>query len=180
MKGTDLIGRLQRQEEGSLDDLLLHHGPLLRYVIAPIVQDAQEREDCLSEVLMTIWQRSGQYNTQLGSWEAWLTAVARNAALNHRRRLARHQGAEELPEDMPATEPGPEELLLQKERQEALLRALERLPGRDRLLFYRKYYYQQSTAQIAAELSLTERAVEGRLYRLKKTLRKNLGGEYDV
>lgn len=45
MKGTDLIGRLQRQEEGSLDDLLLHHGPLLRYVIAPIVQDAQERED---------------------------------------------------------------------------------------------------------------------------------------
>lgn len=81
---------------------------------------------------------------------------------------------------MPSPEPGPEELLLQKERQEALLRALERLPGRDRLLFYRKYYYQQSTAQIAAELSLTERAVEGRLYRLKKTLRKNLGGEYDV
>ena len=36
------------------------------------------------------------------------------------------------------------------------------------MLFYRKYYYLQPTAQIAAELGMTERAVEGRLYRLKK------------
>ena len=50
----------------------------------------------------------------------------------------------------------------------------------DRLLFYRKYYYRQPTAQIAAELGLTERAVEGRLYRIRKNLREKLGGEgYD-
>lgn len=35
----------------------------------------------------------------------------------------------------------------------------------------------QSTAQIAAELGMTERAVEGKLYRLKKGLREQLGGE---
>ena len=35
----------------------------------------------------------------------------------------------------------------------------------------------QPTAQIAAELGMTERAVEGKLYRLKKQLRKMLGGE---
>ena len=56
-------------------------------------------------------------------------------------------------------------------------RQLERLPYRDRILFYRKYYYMQPTAQIAAELGMTERAVEGKLYRLKKQLRKMLGGE---
>ena len=56
-------------------------------------------------------------------------------------------------------------------------RALTALPQRDRLLFYRKYYYRQSTAQIAAELGTTERAVEGRLYRIKKALRKALGGD---
>ena len=45
-------------------------------------------------------------------------------------------------------------------------------------LFYRKYYYCQSTAQMAAELSLTERAVEGRLYRLRQSLRQQLGGDF--
>ena len=50
----------------------------------------------------------------------------------------------------------------------------------ERELFYRKYYYCQSTAQMAAELGLTERAVEGRLYRLRQTLRQQLGGDlYD-
>ena len=54
------------------------------------------------------------------------------------------------------------------------------LPIHERDLFYRKYYYCQSTAQMAAELSLTERAVEGRLYRLRQTLRQQLGGDlYD-
>lgn len=43
--------------------------------------------------------------------------------------------------------------------------------------FYRKYYYLQSTAQIARELGMTERAVEGKLYRLKKKLRNLLGGD---
>ena len=66
---------------------------------------------------------------------------------------------------------------MQQERRQALERALTALPQRDRLLFYRKYYYRQSTAQIAAELGTTERAVEGRLYRIKKALREQLGGD---
>lgn len=35
----------------------------------------------------------------------------------------------------------------------------------------------QSTEQIAAELGLTPRAVEGRLYRIRERLRKQLGGD---
>ena len=38
------------------------------------------------------------------------------------------------------------------------------------------YYYYQPTAQIAAELGLTVRAVEGKLYRIRKHLQSELGG----
>ena len=103
------------------------------------------------------------------------TALTRNTALNRARKKS--GGSEELSGDLPSAEPTPEERLLQQERRQALERALTALPQRDRLLFYRKYYYRQSTAQIAAELGTTERAVEGRLYRIKKALRKALGGD---
>ena len=63
------------------------------------------------------------------------------------------------------------------ERQEMLIKALNQLSQKDRAIFYRKYYYLQSTAQIALEMSTTQRAVEGRLYRIKKRLRKELGGD---
>ena len=115
------------------------------------------------------------YDPARGSWTAWLTALTRNTALNRARKKS--GGSEELSGDLPSAEPTPEERLLQQERRQALERALTALPQRDRLLFYRKYYYRQSTAQIAAELGTTERAVEGRLYRIKKALRKALGGD---
>lgn len=62
-------------------------------------------------------------------------------------------------------------------RQTALQAALGQLSAGERLLFYRKYCYLPSTAQIALELGLTERAVEGRLYRRKRQLRKLPGGD---
>lgn len=166
---------LEKNEQG-MDALLLHYGPLMRYIIAPILQNPQDREDCLSEVSMRVWEKIGQFDGEKGSFHAWLTAITRNTALNHARR-ASGSSAEELSESTPSPELSPEEALLKKERQEALKTALSRLSYKDRLLFYRKYYYRQSTAQIAAELGMTERAVEGKLYRVKKQLRKILGGE---
>lgn len=166
---------LEKNEQG-MDALLLHYGPLMRYIIAPILQNPQDREDCLSEVSMRVWEKIGQFDGEKGSFHAWLTAITRNTALNHARK-ASGSSAEELSESTPSPELSPEEALLKKERQEALKTALNRLLYKDRLLFYRKYYYRQSTAQIAAELGMTERAVEGKLYRVKKQLRKSLGGE---
>lgn len=166
---------LEKNEQG-MDALLLHYGPLMRYIISPILQNPQDKEDCLSEVSMRVWEKIGQFDGEKGSFRAWLTAITRNTALNHARR-ASGSSAEELSESTPSPDPTPEETLLKKERQEALKTALSRLSYKDRLLFYRKYYYRQSTAQIAAELGMTERAVEGKLYRVKKQLRKSLGGE---
>ena len=57
--------------------------------------------------------------------------------------------------------------MLQKERIQRLQEALDKLSARDRALFYRK----------AAELGTTERAVEGKLYRIRKRLQSLLGGD---
>ena len=176
MKEDEIVRLLRSRDEAGAAALLKHYGPLMRYIIAPILSGEHDREDCLSEVTLRIWEKIDQFDPRRGSWNAWLTAITRNTALNHARK-ALGSSAEELPEDTPAAGHTPEEAVLQRERQEAVRDALERLPYRDRILFYRKYYYMQPTAQIAAELGMTERAVEGKLYRLKKQLRKMLGGE---
>ena len=143
MHEQDMIALLQQHDERGMDALLLHCGPLMRYIIAPIVPNTLDREECLSEASLRVWNKIAQFDAARGSWSAWLTAVTRNTALNFQRSAAR-------------------------------------LGQNDRALFYRKYYYLQSTAQIAAELGMTERAVEGRLYRLKKRLRTMLGGDGDA
>lgn len=176
----DMIALLQQHDERGMDELLLHCGPLMRYIIAPILPDPQDREECLSEVSMRVWSRIAQFDPARGSWNAWLTAITRNTALNFQRSAQHHSSVQSIPEGTPAPGVSPEEAILQAERSAALHDALARLGQNDRALFYRKYYYLQSTAQIASELGMTARAVEGRLYRLKKQLRRMLGGEGHV
>lgn len=177
VKEQEMIELLRSKDETGMRELLVHCGPLMRYVIAPILPNPQDQEDCLSEAAMQVWKNIGQFDPRRGSWNAWLTAVARNHALNYRRGAQAHPSIEELSSDIPSPGLSPEEEMLRQEWQAAVNGALRRLPAKDRTLFFRKYYYLQSTAQIASEMGMTERAVEGKLYRIKKRLRRLLGGE---
>lgn len=173
MGESEIIELIRSRDERGAEELLRHFGALIRYVIAPILPDERDREDCLSEVLMRIWDGIGGYDPARGSWLAYISAAARNAALN---RARASRAAEALP-DGPAAGPSPEEAVIAREEIDELRRAIDALPARDRALIYRKYYYRQSTAQMASELGLSPRAVEGRLYRIKKRLGAALGGE---
>lgn len=164
--------------EMTLAGLLQQYGPLMRYIIAPILPDSRDREECLQDAAMKAWNQLDTYDPKRGSFTTWLTVITRNTALNCARK--KHPETEALSEQMEAPDSNPEDILLARERKHALRQVLAGLSLSDRTLFYRKYYYCQSTAQIAAETGLTLRAVEGRLYRIKQKLRKALGGDvYD-
>ena len=180
MHEQEVLALLRAGDERGAEALLRHYAPLMRYIIAPILPDPQDREECLSEVSMRVWSRIAQFDPARGSWNAWLTAITRNTARNYQRSAQHHSSVQSIPEGTPAPDASPEEAILQAERSAAVHNALGRLSPGDRALFYRKYYYLQSTAQIASELGMTARAVEGRLYRLKKRLRTMLGGEGHV
>ena len=177
MQEKEIITLLRQRDEAGLSALAMQYGALIRYVAGPILRSESDREDCVQDVLLRIWEQIDGYDAEKGSWTAWITAIARNAAIDMTRRKGRDSAAEELPEDISTNEHNPEEQMLREERREQLAAALSALSPRDRALFYRKYYYLQSTAQIAAETGSTERAVEGRLYRIRRRLRDLIGGE---
>lgn len=161
------------------EQLIAEYSPMMEYVVRGILSDPHEAEDCLAQIKAKLWEKAETYDSEKASPATWLTAVCRNAAYDRLRALKRRAGRTgELSADTPDPAPGPEERLLQAERQAALREAISRLSEADQQILYRKYYYLQPTARIAAELSTSERAVEGRLYRIRKKLQKQLGGEY--
>ena len=177
MQESDIIEKLKQKSPDGAEELVSHYGPLMKYVIKPILANEQDREECLSEAVIRILEKVHLYDEQRGSWTAWITAVTRSVALNKRRVSAPAYEEVELTSEMPSPEPTPEERILRQERQKELKYTVDQLSQKDRMIFYRKYYYLQTTAQIASEIGMTERAVEGRLYRIKKRLRKLLGGD---
>lgn len=175
MKETELIGKLLQHDVNALEQLRIHYGPLIRYIIAPILFDPRDQEEALNDVLLRVWERMDQFDPGKGSFVNWLSIITRNAAIDRVRRLPPE--ANLLTENVPAEDSDPQQAILKKEQQKALQQALQSLSSNDLDLFYRKYYYRQTTAQIAAEYGTSERAIEGKLYRIRKKLRNLLGGD---
>lgn len=114
----------------------------------------------------------------------YLRGIARNLTRRHwrndgRARRARDAGLgrivlERLESDRP------EEAVADEERRFRLLEAVAGLPGADQRILYAFYKHGQSTTQIAAELGLTPKSVEMRLYRARIKLRAQLEGSGEV
>lgn len=175
MQERKIIALLRERDQQGLHALLVHDGPLCDTSSLPFCGTLRSGRRSFRGDHAGLGEN--RYLSGGAGKLEWLASLARHAALNHARRISRHGGAEALSEDPPSPELTPEEVLLRQERQTALQAALGQLSAGERLLFYRKYYYLPSTAQIALELGLTERAVEGRLYRRKRQLRKLPGGD---
>lgn len=175
MNENELIDMLLQRSDRALPLLELHYGPLIRYIIAPILSDHRDRDEVFSDIILRVWDRIDQFDPSHGNLANWLSIISRNAAIDRLRKNVPAAG--EIPEEIPAPDSDPEQQLIRKERQQALSRAIRTLTSEEQTLFYRKYYYRQPTSQIASEYGTTERAIEGKLYRLRKKLREVLGGE---
>ena len=102
MKGEEAVRRLVDGEPDALDAVSAAYTPLLNYVIFAILEDKQEREECLADVLHQVWQAREQFDAKRGSFTTWLTTLARNAALNRKRAQRRREaGRTEWDEKLP-------------------------------------------------------------------------------
>lgn len=126
---------------------------MLEYMARGILRDEEAVEDCLARVWLRAVERQEDYDPGRGAVSTWLAQLCRSTALDLLRERRRNGAlaAETLGEELADSAPGPEEELLRAERARRLRAALE--------------------------LGTTERAVEGRLYRIKKKLRAQLGGD---
>ena len=151
-----------------------HYAPLMRYIIAPIVPDAQDREG------VPFRRRAARGRNS----EPTIPRAARGRHGSRRSRATPRStargkspaAARSFRATCPPPSRRPRSGFAAGAPTGARARA-DRAAAAGPAALYRKYYYRQSTAQIAAELGTTERAVEGRLYRIKKALRKALGGD---
>ena len=57
MHEKEITALLRDRDDRGMDELLRHYGPLIKYVIAPILQNPQDREECLAETVMKVWDK---------------------------------------------------------------------------------------------------------------------------
>jgi len=118
-------------DSDSAANFVRQHGPVITGVVFAIVGDRQAAEDVTQEVFWRAWGAASSYDPRRGTVEAWLFAIARNAAIDYVRvRRAKPIDPTQL-DDLLASEwdhGSPDERLVAYADAELVRRALALLP----------------------------------------------------
>ena len=177
------IVRLQNGDLSGFEELISRHRDSILNLAFRFMGDRYEAEDAVQEVFMRVFRARNRYEPT-ARFSTWLYRIATNFCLNavKARRADRWSSLYGVGEDGqaylqdPAThrEPGPEEVLEQKETAEAIREAIETLPESQRMAILMNKYHGQSYQEIAEAMDLSVMAVKSLLMRARVSLRDRL------
>lgn len=156
-----------------------YRGPLIGLIASwgvPWGDAAEIAQDSFSEAWLRRQSCRGDWNDP-HVFGRWLRGIALNRYRNWARARLRHRlrvitlGPAEL--ELAATSPE----LQQSEELEALERGIGLLPSKQREVILMHYLEETSVRDVAALLSLTPKAVEGRLFQARRNLHRMLSNE---
>lgn len=146
-------------------------GRVLNYVRLRLGQN--EAEDVTADIFARAWSHRHDYDPARGEPQAWLWAIARNAARDRLRR--RRPAWSALPPDAAAS-PDPAEEIGRQEEWARMEQALSTLAARDREIIALRFGARMTNRAIAALLGMGEANVAQRLRRALRKMRTMMGG----
>ncbi len=147
---------------------------LRRFFLSRGVRTEDEACDLVQETLLRVLQRVSR-GEPLDSPEAYSLGVAKNVFFEYCRRVQRankHEGLSGVL-DLAGTE-DPLNDALSSSRRLIVRKALELLPARMRVLLVRRFVEEVPSRTIAREEGITTDAVDMRVYRAKRELKKKM------
>jgi RNA polymerase sigma-70 factor (ECF subfamily) len=152
----------------------LYFDRLLRYLLVVSRGDDEAARDALQEALRRVVRHARRFEDETVFW-SWLTVLARSAASDGARRrhrywrLLTHYARWRWMPVQPDPRADADTRL-----HELLGAALDKLEPLERLLLEGKYFRRESVRELADATGLTEKAVESRLVRARRTLKDHL------
>lgn len=92
---SQLMQKVGEYDSKSLEELYDRYSPILYTLIKKIVVDQKVAEEVLTDIFVIVWEKSRKIDLPINNIYTWLITLARNKAIDRRRR---DESTEELPE----------------------------------------------------------------------------------
>ena len=152
--------RDQRDEQAFVA-LFQHFAPRLKAFLMRSGADAATAEECVQEVMTTVWQKAALFDPGRASVSTWIFTIARNKRIDVLRRQKRPE-PEELPWG-PEPEADQETALGLAQETRHLGEAMKALPEKQRDLIEKAYFGDMSHRDIAEVTGLPLGTIKSRI-----------------
>lgn len=179
MKVEKLIQRLIDREKEALETFIDDYSTLILKVITYVLKEPYEKEyieECYDDVIMIILDKCSSFEYK-ASFKTWVATIAKNKALDYKRKLKKHYYYDDIDGDY-GSEESPEDNFFNKHKVKILNRALSKLSDDEKGLFIKKYILNSSTDELCDEYKVNENVIYKRISRLKTRVRELINNEY--
>jgi len=172
-----LISRAKSGDADAFVSLIRAHQGLGLRVAYLIVRDAHEAEDALQEAVVKTHRAIGRVRED-AEFRPWFLRIVRNEALNRRRSANRRIGLALRSVSVSGDAvPSPETVLVEDERRQQLLSAVDQLPQPVREVIECRFLLELSERETATMLRIAPGTVKSRTSRGLGRLRESLEEE---
>jgi RNA polymerase sigma-70 factor, ECF subfamily len=174
----DLLEAIARRRDREAFKLLFaDFAPRLKAFARRMSADGQVAEDLAQDVMLTVWRRAGQFDRRKAGAGTWIFTIARNRRIDMIRRETRPEVDPEDPALGSEGDAAADEQLARRRRDEALHRAVARLPEEQSQLMRLAYFEDKTHGVIADELNLPLGTVKSRIRLAMRKLRQMVKDE---
>ncbi|HKL10384.1 MAG TPA: sigma-70 family RNA polymerase sigma factor [Clostridia bacterium] len=181
MDDSKIIELYWLRDEAAICETDKKYGRLLHSITLNILSKFEDAEEIVSDTYRKAWNIMPPQRPKFLS--AYLGRIARNLSINlwqKNRAQKRYSGVEILISELTDCIPlslSVEQEIEGRELTETINFWLLSIPADDRVLFIRRYWFGDTLINLAAECGTTPNKLAGRIYRLRKRLRKFLESE---
>jgi RNA polymerase sigma factor (sigma-70 family) len=168
---AQLTSAMRRGDEEAYREFFrLYFHRLLAYLIVVTRGDEELARDLLQQTMIKVAKHIRIFEDESVLWR-WLALLARTAAVDHGRKSQRYFGFLKRFWSFRTPPAADEE---EREFESTLSEQMQLLEPEERRVLEKKYFDRSSVKEIAAELSLSEKAIESRLTRARAKLKQQL------
>lgn len=169
----DLLRRfIHDGDEASFAAIVERHASLVMSVCRRVVGQSPDVDDAFQATFFALSQRPASIFECL-SLTGWLYSVAWRASVRLVR-MRKRTMTQPLPDQVPASEPDPLDVIAQASDLASLDEELNQLPQKYRDVIVMSYFAQQTNQEIADQLNESKGAIDGRIRDARRMLRVRL------
>lgn len=144
-----------------------HKMKIFNYLLK-LLQNREEAEDLLQEVFVSFWKRMNSINEK--TYLAYLYKTAYHKSLNRIKKLKKNKEFSVAEFYDPAIKQT--QTNNNQELNELISKAMSKLKSKESILIEMQFYQKMSYKEIAEQLETTVSAVDSKLFRAKRKLKK--------
>ena len=185
MEDSKLLRLLHKDPSAGMEQLMNQYAGLVYAVVKGKLAESfyvsTDIEDCVADVFSEFYTELNKYDPKISSIKSYLCVLARHHATDVARKRERQRGDVSLDDEdsllQIADDFTVEGDLAEDELRREVLSVVKGLGEPDSSIIMRKYYFGESSREIADALKLTVSNVDTRTHRALNKLRKLFGGK---